>query len=112
MIFDKDRDAENAALLSIGPCTRCGYAVDSVTPAEGQERPHKDAVVICIGCGYVLVIDESPNLGLFVRPPTTEEAQGIYADPAVTRALTAVEAIGWRVRAAERRRREQRGDSP
>jgi len=77
--------------LTMTPCPGCGYVPEEWTLAEDlkrREAPGKGALMVCIACGALQLVDEG-SIGLYLRELTPQEHQTALADPRVMKVLAA-----------------------
>lgn len=76
--------------LHVTPCHTCGFIIEGAQALdETRPAPSRGSLMICIACGALSVVDESPALGLYMRAPTAVEHGRALADPDVVRVLAA-----------------------
>lgn len=99
MTWDEERSKRTARRLQVRACWRCGYDPDAVSPAWDQDaEPNPGALLVCIACGAMSLVDGTEALGLYLRHLTPEEHQRAMADPRVVHLLEARAVVAHRNR--------------
>lgn len=91
MTWDEGRSKAEAERLALAACTACGYAPDAVSPSDEDsgDRVRPGALLVCIGCGALSIVDGSEAVGLYLRDLTADEHRRALADPRVVQVLEA-----------------------
>lgn len=70
------------------PCSSCGFMMEDASSLdEDGAAPSRGALMMCIACGALHLVDESDVIGLYMREPSADEYRRALGDPRVIRML-------------------------